>query len=269
MIEDLKHIIYNMVIEANTKMPTGDVEKAVVRAVGVDRKKVRVAIRDLVRLGELRYTYMYGTSFLERSFDRPVRLSKRIVIKPPQSAYEPRPGEVVINIAAGAAFGDGAHPSTSLAIKALDSALGDNRYIGRKTVLKGLDMGTGSGILAIALARLGCQKVVAVDIDPCAVSEATHNISLNDLNEEITILSTSLERISTCFSVILANMALPTLTKLAPLFSVKMEKNAVLILSGFKEHASKNVRDAYTDQGLILVREELDREWVCLVLRKP
>jgi len=269
MIEDLKHIIYNMVIEANTKMPTGDVEKAVVRAVGVDRKKVRVAIRDLVRLGELRYTYMYGTSFLERSFDRPVRLSKRIVIKPPQSAYEPRPGEVVINIAAGAAFGDGAHPSTSLAIKALDSALGDNRYTKRTALIKGLDVGTGTGILAIVLARLGVEKVVATDIDPCAVSEATHNVLLNGLAKQVTITNTPLEDLATRFSVIVANIACPTLRRLAPLFSAKMEEDGVILLSGFKKSASKDLGEAYTEHGLRLIQEETEREWVCLVLRKP
>jgi len=250
-------------------MTPGEVEKAVAKAGGVDRKTVRLAIKDLVSLGELTYTYLYGASFLEKSFDRPVRVSKRIVIKPPDKAYQPQAGEVVVNIAGGAAFGSGAHPSTRLALRALDSFLGDNRYLDRKAPLNGLDVGTGTGILAIALAKLGVQRVVATDIDPCAVSEATHNVSLSGLAEQVTVTNTPLEELSTCFSVIVANLAYPTLRRLSLLLSEKLEQGGVLVLSGFKESASKDLGKAYTDHGLRLIQEQTDREWVCLVLRKP
>ena len=268
-MQDLKHIISNTIIEANRKMTPGEVEKAVAGASGIDRKIVKLAIRDLVSLGELSYTYLYGTSFLEKSFDRPVRLSRRIVIKPPDKAYQPQPGEMVVNIATGAAFGNGAHPTTCLALRALDSVLGDNRCIGRKAPLKGLDMGTGTGILAIALAKLGVQKVIAIDIDPCAVSEATHNVSLNGLTDQVRVTNNPLQELGTYFSVVVANLAYPTLRRLSPLLSEKMEQDGVLVLSGFKEPASKDLGEAYTEQGLRLIQEETDREWVCLVLRKP
>ena len=91
MIEDLKHIIYKTVLEANRKMPPGDVEKVVAYTAGVDRKRVKLAIRDLVGQGKLSYTYVHGHSFLERSFERPVRLSRRIVIKPPPNTIPTRP----------------------------------------------------------------------------------------------------------------------------------------------------------------------------------
>ena len=268
MIHNLKHIIYSTVIEANRKMTAGEVEKTVALASGVDRKTVKLAIRDLVGLGKLTYTYLYGTSFLEPSFDRPVKLSKKIIIKPPNKAYKPQPGELVVNIAGGAAFGSGAHPTTCLSLRALDSVLSDTRYIGRKVFSKGLDVGTGTGILAIALAKLGVQKVVGLDIDPCAVSEATHNVSLNGLAQQVTITNTALEELVTDFSVIVANLAYPTLRRLSPLLSEKMEQDGVLVLSGFKEPASKDLGKTYTGEGLRLIREETDREWACLVLRK-
>ena len=269
MIEDLKRIIYNTVTEANRKMTPGEVEKAVSRTGRVDRKTVKLAIKDLVSTGELTYTYLYGTSFLEKSFDRPVRISKTIVIKPPDKAYQPQPGEVVVNIAAGAAFGNGAHPTTCLALKALDFVLGDSHYLKRRTSLTGLDVGTGTGILAVALAKLGVRKVIATDIDPSAVSEATYNVTLNGLAEQVTIMNTPLEELATYFSVIVANLAYPTLTRLSAVLSEKMEQGGVLILSGFKEPTSKDLGKAYTDHGLTLIREETEREWVCLVLRKP
>lgn len=269
MIQDLKHIIYNTVVDANRKMTPGEVEKVVAGAAGIDRKRVRLAVKDLVRLGELTYTYFYGTSFLERSFDRPVRFSKRIVIKPPEKVYQAQQGEVVVDIAGGAAFGNGAHATTCLALKALDCVFGDNSYTERKARLKGLDVGTGTGILAIALAKLGVQEVLGLDIDPCAISESANNVRLNDLTEQVTVSSMSLEEVTTRFAVIVANLAYPTLRRLAPLFSARMKQDGVLILSGFKEPASKDLGKAYTKQGLRLIREETEREWVCLVLRKP
>jgi len=268
-VQELKHIISNTIIEANRKMTPGEVEKAIARATGLDRKTVKLAIRDLVSLGELSYTYVYGTSFLEKSFDRPVQLSKRIVIKPPDKAYKPQPGEVSVNIAAGAAFGNGAHPTTCLVLRALDSVLGDCDYLKRRTSLTGLDVGTGTGILAIALARLGVQKIIATDIDPCAVSEATYNVTLNGLADQVTITNALLEELATYFSVIVANLAYPTLRRLSAVLSEKLEQGGVLVLSGFKEPLSKDLGKTYTEQGLRLIQEETDREWVCLVLRKP
>ncbi|MBW2020676.1 MAG: 50S ribosomal protein L11 methyltransferase [Deltaproteobacteria bacterium] len=268
MIQELKRIIYNTVVEANRKMTPREVEKAVARAAGVDRKTVTLAIKNLVSLGELTYTYLYGTSFLERSFDRPVQASKRIVIKPPDKVYQTQPGEVVIDIAGGAAFGDGAHPTTCLALRALDSVLGDNRYADQKAPMKGLDVGTGTGILAIALARLGVQKVVGLDIDPCAVSEAIHNVSLNGLAEQITITNTPLEELATYFSIIVANLAYPTLKRLSSLLSEKMEMGGVVILSGFKVSVCEDLAKAYAEYGFKVIQQEMERGWACLTLCK-
>ena len=268
-MQKLKHVISNTIIGANRKLTPREVEKAVSSASGADIKTVRLAMKDLVSRGELKYTYLYGISFLEKSFDRPIRISRRIVIKPPDKAYQPQPGEVVVNIAAGAAFGIGAHPTTCLAMRALDSIFSDNRYNIHKASSKALDMGTGTGILAIALANFGVQKVIATDIDPCALSEAAHNISLNGLAEQVTVTNTPLQELAVYFSVIVANLAYPTLTRLSAILSEKMEQGGVLVLSGFKETASKDLEKAYAKQGLRLIHEVTDHDWVCLVLRKP
>ena len=269
MIEKIKQAVCNLVVDSNKRMTPGEVEKAVARATGFDRKAVKFGIKDLVSLGELSYTYLYGTSFLEKSFDRPIRVSRRLVIKPPDKGYHARPREVVLNIATGTAFGNGAHPTTRLAMRALDAVLGDNCYTAGKAVSKGLDIGTGTGILAIALAKLGVKKVVATDIDPCAVSEATHNVSLNGLADDVRVTNTPVEKLGMDFRMILANLAYPTLRKLSSLLSEKLEQGGVLVLSGFKEPASEDLSEAYADQGLRLIRKETDREWVCLVLHKP
>ncbi len=269
MSHALGQIIYRAVIDAKTKMTPGEVVNVVAGAAGVDRKIVKGAVKDLVGDGALSYTYVYGTSYLEPSFDRPVRVSERIVLKPPDKTYEQKAGEVVIALAGGAAFGNGAHPTTCLALRALDRVFKEGLCRASRTSSNGLDVGTGTGVLAIALARLGVQEVTGTDIDPCAVSEARHNVSLNGLSERITIADTPVEDLAQTYSVILANLACPTLKGMCPLFAAKMARNAILIVSGFKEYTSAYLKDAFSDQGLVLGRQESEREWVCFVLRKP
>lgn len=268
MNEGLRDIIYNAVIEANEKMTPGAVEKAVALATGADREVIKQAIRDLVNQGALCYTYLYGTSYLEKSFDRPIRISRRIIVKPPDKVYTPQTGEVVINIAAGAAFGSGAHPSTVLALRALDAAVADPDLTGRATPLRGLDVGTGSGILAIAMAKLGVREVVAVDIDPGAVFEATHNVRLNKLSAQITVSGSSLEGLTTRFGVIVANLAHPTLKKSGILFSGRTEEDGLLILAGFKEAAFESLCSVYTEKGFMLIRQEKERDWMATTFCK-
>lgn len=268
MIQDLRRIIYDTVIEAKKKLTPGGVERAVAWAASVDRQTVKATIKDLIEGGELTYTYLYGTSFLELSFDRPVKLSKRIVIKPPAKVYLPQPGEVVIDVAAGAAFGNGAHPSTCLALRALDDVLSDHGGLNKDNLLTGLDVGTGTGILAIAMAKLGVHKALGIDIDACAVSEATHNVSLNGLAEQVTITNAPLYKAATHFSVTVANLAYPTLRAMSAILATKVEMDGVLILSGFKKPACKALGEAYGKHGLELGREEIERGWACLTFRK-
>jgi len=269
MAREIEERIYKAVCESNRKLTPREVELACVEKGGTGRQRVKEAIRALVGRGALGYTYVYGTSFLEPSFDRPVRVSHRIVIKPPHRRYEPPPGEVVIDIAGGAAFGNGAHPTTCLALQSIDVVLGDAFSSTRKRPFTGLDVGTGTGILAIALAKLGVERVLGLDIDPCAVSEASHNVSLNGLAKQVTVANAPLGEVASGFSVIAANLAYPTLAGFCAVLSGKLAAGGILVLSGFKKSPSKNLASAYAEQGLRLIREETDRQWVCLVLSKP
>ncbi len=268
MLQELKGIVYNTVIDARRKITPGEVERVVAGAAGIDRKSVRLVIKELVGEGELTYTYVHGTSFLEPSFDRPVRISQRIVIKPPDKNYEPQRGEVVVDLAGGVAFGNGAHPTTRLALEALEDTLRESSCLSLPSgsPSTALDVGTGTGILAIALARLGFQNVVGTDIDPCAISEARYNVSLNGLVDRIQITKAPAEELPTSFSVIMANLAYPTLKGFSPVLAAKLDKGGVLILSGFKTDVSADLAEAYAGHGLKLVREATEREWVGMTL---
>ena len=154
----------------------------------------------------------------------------------------------------GTAFGNGAHPTTCLVLRALDHFFSNTRYLECHGPLRGLDVGTGTGILAIALAKLGIQEVVGIDTDPCAVSEATYNVLINGLAEQVSISNTALEELVSHFSLIVANLAYPTLKRIAPSLSAGTEENGFLILSGFLESACKNLSKTYAEQGFRLVR---------------
>ncbi len=268
MTQELRQIINNAFIDAKRKMTPGEVEKAVAPAAGVDRKTVRLAIKELVSVGELSYTYIHGTSFLEPSFDRPVRISRRIVIKPPERSYQPQPAEVVIDLAGGVAFGNGAHPTTRLALEALDDVSADSSCLQCKPPLRALDVGTGTGVLAIALARLGFHDVVGTDIDACAISEARHNVSLNGLGDRVQITHTPVEELATSFSVVMANLAYPTLKRMSRVLAARLDNDGALILSGFKRDVSAGLVEAYAGHGLKLIREATEREWVGMTLCK-
>jgi len=90
--------------------------------------------------------------------DKPFRVSKRIVIKPPDKTYIADGNDIVIDIKSGAAFGDGGHPSTYLVLRVLDSMFSSSNYIKDMALSKALDVGTGTGILAIAAAKLGMKS---------------------------------------------------------------------------------------------------------------
>jgi ribosomal protein L11 methyltransferase len=268
-LKEIKLIIRDLVHRGGGKVPVGDLEKRIYRYAGVTRGVVREAIKDLVRAEEMRYIYVFGTSFLERSFERPVRVSKRIVLKPPDRAYEQKSGEVVITLASGAAFGNGAHPTTCLALGALDNVLANGSSQDDAGCFMGLDVGTGTGVLAIAMAKLGVQEVVGTDIDPCALAEARNNVRLNTLSERIRISNSPVEKLEDLYRIIVANLAFPTLKRMVSVLPTKMEKNGFLVLSGFKTAALEDLQNTYTRQGFIATGESSNRRWGCLTFLKP
>ena len=266
MLEFVKKEIRDRVFDGYEKVPVSDLENLVSRGANISKSHVKKAVKELVESGELQYTYVFGTSFLEPSFQQPVRVSKRIVLKPPEMAYQAKPQDVVITLAGGAAFGNGAHPTTCLVLEALDRALGDGLFLENEEDSKGLDVGTGTGVLAIALARLGVQEILGTDIDPCALSEARHNVSLNKLSERVTVLDTPVETLEDAYNVIVANLAYPTLKAMAPVLTAKLSEKGLLVLSGFKEDRAATLAETYKAFGLRLFHEAFKRRWGCVTL---
>ena len=120
-----------------------------------------------------------------KQYYKPVRISNRLTIKPTWEDYEPEHAdEIVLELDPGMAFGTGTHPTTSLCLKTLEETVVPDIDV--------IDVGTGSGILAIAAAKLGARHVLALDLDPVAVSSATENVRLNGLQDRITVRESDL-----------------------------------------------------------------------------
>jgi ribosomal protein L11 methyltransferase len=232
------------------------------------RTCVQDAIRELVASGALAYTAEHGRTFLEPSFNRPVRVSERIVLSPPDHDVAPGPGEIVVYLRPGAAFGVGRHPTTRLALRGIEFALSRDDAARRRAGSRVLDIGTGSGVLAIAAVRLGIENGVGLDLDPCAVVEAAQNVSLNGLAGRIEISDRGLERIDAVFSLVVANLRWPTLERLAATLAVLTKPGGALVVSGVQHAEQEAVVAAYGRQQFECAWSLAEDRWVGLVLNK-
>jgi ribosomal protein L11 methylase PrmA len=243
--------ILNIVATSPSRLTPPALEKTLSKNTHLKRKEIKALIKKLVDRGELTYTYELGSTFLERSFNKPIRISRAVVIKPPGHQYQPQSGDVVLKIRSGAAFGDGRHPTTRLAVRGIEHILKDfdsNPFSSeeRHTVL---DIGTGSGILVLAAVKLGMCRGVGIDIDPCARTEARQNILINDLSDRIRISDQYLETIDASFFMVTANLRLPTLKRISPILRKLVSANGFMVVSGVRSQEANDLIDKYATNG--------------------
>ena len=131
-----------------------------------------------------------------------------------------------------------------MAIQGIEAALSENHGILKADNSRALDIGTGSGVLAIAAVSMGIKDAVGIDIDPCARDEAQKNIKLNGLEHRINILDTSIEDIKESYFLITANLRYPTLKRLCPHIVKITQKKGAVVVSGIK---SDEVEDLVND----------------------
>lgn len=196
----------------------------------------------------------------------PFRLSRRVVIKPPwrevpAALIDEVPGTIVLELEPGRAFGTGLHATTSLVAQALDA---------RAAELEGkeiLDVGCGSGILALVALLFGAARARGLDIDEAATSVANENAQRTGLADRFSADATDVGALDGRFSVVLANIQAEVLVELRPAIAARVAPGGLLVLSGVLEMHEEAVKQAYADFTL----EEATRksEWVCLVLRAP
>ncbi len=198
---------------------------------------------------------------------KPLKVTPRLVIAPPWDDYQPGPGEGVVIIYPGMAFGTGRHPTTLLCLRALE-AVWDSGLPRSANPWQVLDVGTGTGILALAAARLGAE-VLAIDIDPEAVAAALENVRLNQLLDRVWVEETPLDFLREKFALILANITAPDLLHLAETLAGRLLSRGVLIISGFLESDAPALETRYLAQGLQKEGVLGQEDWVALIFRRP
>jgi ribosomal protein L11 methyltransferase len=192
---------------------------------------------------------------------KPLPISPRIVVKPPWGKYAAKKGQVIIEIDPGMAFGTGTHPSTQMCLQILDKMIPS--FPGQPSVL---DVGTGSGILAIAARKLGAKRVVAIDIDPVAVASARKNAAANKIENGIDFRLGSLDGLSPGFDIVVANLLPQELLSLTSSLSEKISPGGVVIVSGFLQKQKKEMADAFAGYHLEVQLTQHSKGWACFVL---
>jgi ribosomal protein L11 methyltransferase len=227
-----------------------------------DRKLVRACIRDLVDQGELIYSFHYGTHYLEASFEKPIRVSPHVILKPPGLAAKPNSMDIVISIEKGAAFGSGMHPTTRLALRAIDKVCGKGKFQEERKHLRALDIGTGSGVLAVAAAAFGFGEVWGVDVDSCALAEAARNVHLNGLDDAIRISAEMPNIRPAAFHLLMANLRTPSLLELAGTMVALMADQGRLVLSGIRLSEEDSIRQRMGQNGLTPIWRAEEAGWL-------
>lgn len=231
----------------------------------IDRKTIKEAIRNLLDEGSLMYVNRLGQTMISTNINRPVRVSDRIWITPPNTNAHAIPNDCIfIRISPGIAFGNGIHPTTKMCLKAVDAIFKPND----KKISMVLDIGTGTGILAIAAYLLGAEACIGTDIDVCARTEAKANVAYNDISEKkIEILNTDIDPFSMKFDLVTANLRYPTLISLSPIITSAINPNGFAILSGMRPEEKKAVFKHY-EEKFQLLQEFNEFGWSAFLLKK-
>jgi ribosomal protein L11 methyltransferase len=268
--DDLKNTIYSFFENRQMRITPSDLERQL-RQTHLDfsPKALRSAIKAMVTDGTLLYTNHFNTTHLELNFCRPVLVSRRIILSPHGHTCQPADDETqIIKMHQGSAFGIGDHPTTRLALRAMDNLMDDAMVADLQGKIRALDIGTGSGVLAMAAVRLGAERVVAMDIDHLALHEARNNIRLNDMDQAILLTSDSLENLAgTTFDLVVANLRPPTFKQILPQIAALSSNNCHWIISGFRKEALEEVaRILYQEKTEIQCRE-VACGWAALTVR--
>lgn len=266
--ELIKKEIIEKVTASPARITPQDLEKTIYETYSLDKIGAKAVLKDLVAQGELEYTYEFGNTYLVPSFNKPVRIAAHVVVKPPGHRYQPAPDDVVIQIQPGAAFGGGRHPTTRLSVKAIEYVLKFVSPDGLNQRSSVLDIGTGSGILAIAAVCLGVNKGLGIDIDPCAIAEAGENIALNNLENRIVISDRKIDSIDQVFMMVIANLRYPSLKNFYPQISQLTESGGWVVLSGFRSYELDDLKDLYTAKHFECIWTVHELDWSAAVLKK-
>lgn len=191
---------------------------------------------------------------------KPFYISDKVVIKPSWEEYESKPGETIIELDPGMAFGTGTHETTRLCAELIEE------YVKEGDIA--LDVGCGSGILAIIAAKLGARHVIAVDIDEVAARVANENCIINDVSDRISVIKGVLSDIEPQKAdIVVANIIADVVIELSGQVPLYLKEGGILLTSGIIRERKEDVIKAYIDKGLDYIKMLEMGEWVAIVFK--
>jgi ribosomal protein L11 methyltransferase len=191
-----------------------------------------------------------------RQHSQPVRVDPDLVICPAWVPFDAEPGVTVLRVEPGATFGLGDHPTTILSMRAVRAALRPGSTV--------LDVGCGSGVLAIGACALGASRAVAIDISPASVAVARANAVANGVADRVDVSNTPLSAMDGEFDIVVANILAPTLVELAGDLVRTVSPSGVLIVSGILADRHDHVEAAL--QPMRRIRRDVLDGWAALTL---
>lgn len=198
-----------------------------------------------------------------KKYYHPIKVGERLVIVPMWEKYDPAPGEIIVRMDPGMAFGTGTHETTRLVCGLIEKYLVPGQRM--------LDVGTGSGILAICASKLGAKECFAYDIDPVAVRVARENVKDNDLDNITCGVSDLLADVDLSggqFDFAVANIVADIIVRMSDDIGNYIRDGAYLICSGIIERYEPDVRAAMERNGFDVVETAKESDWVAMVCQK-
>lgn len=208
-----------------------------------------------------------------KKYFKPLRVSKTLTIKPTWEEYTPESeDEKLIHLDPGMAFGTGAHPTTSLCLRTLENVIKGGEEI--------IDVGTGSGILAIGAILLGAKHVLAVDLDPVAVHSAKENTAFNGMEDRITVKESDLLSVfkhqsegvnlgvTVPVNMVVANILAEIILLLIDDVYQVLEPDGIFITSGIYKNKEHVVQEALKLANFEIIDVNREEEWIAFVARK-
>lgn len=191
-----------------------------------------------------------------KKYYKTTKIGEKIVVNPIWENYKPKPGEIIINMDPGMAFGTGTHETTRMCVKALEKHVKIDSEV--------FDIGTGSGILSIAASKLGAKKVTAVDLDKVAVDAAKDNVSFNNINNVEVLNGNLMDLVKGKADIVVANIIADIIMLLAKDVKNFLKEDGVFISSGIIKERKNDVVEKLKEEGYNIINISEEGEWVAI-----
>ncbi len=268
MIEFNRDVVLDILYESEKRLTAQAYIKQIALGLSISFIQAKKVLKSLVDEQELAYQDLYGATYVAQNFLKPVKVTEHFFLKPSNRERQAGPGEIDILIDPGISFGSGHHPTTRLCLEAIDTTYlkTPSRELTQNSM--GADIGTGSGVLAIALCLVGIGQCKAWEIDPNAASEARKNVDANHLSNRIFLFEDYMPACQDQFSVICANLRFPTLKQLSSLIQSSLCQRGVVILSGIRQWEKQDLIAHYSKIGFTLLWQKDEKNWSGLIMKK-